>query len=116
MADAPAPPSAIRNIGPKMEAAFRHAGIETAAEIRRIGADAAYARLLASGHRAHFMAYAALALGLMDRPWNDLAAEEKPALRARFDALKTPARDRATSREEIPPALAAEMRRLGLGR
>lgn len=115
MTDRPAPPSAIRNIGPKMEASFRTAGLDTADEIRGVGADNAYALLLASGHRAHFMAYVALVLGLMDRPWNDLGPEEKRALRARFDALKTAA-PAARDGEDLPPVLAAELRRLGLGR
>lgn len=111
-----APVTAIRNMGPAMAARFSEAGIETAAEVHALGADRAYARLLASGHRAHFMAYVALVLGLADRPWQDLGRTEKAALRERFDALKAgrlpeapPAGDNA-----LPPALEDALRRIGL--
>jgi hypothetical protein len=77
----------IRNLGPAMEAAFAGSGIVSAEDLHALGADAAYARLIASGHRPHFMAYLALAAGLQGRPWTDVASAEKAALRARFDAL-----------------------------
>lgn len=81
------PVTAIRNLGPATAAAFARAGIATAGEIRALGPDAAYARLLAAGERPHFIAYYALVMGLMGRPWNDCRGAEKAALRARFDAL-----------------------------
>ncbi|MEL6267866.1 MAG: TfoX/Sxy family DNA transformation protein [Pseudomonadota bacterium] len=109
----PRPVTAIRNLGPAMAAAFARAGLETAEAIETLGADAAYARLIASGHRPHFMAYVALVLGLMDRPWADLAAAEKPALRARFDAIKA-GEGPAGDADGLPAPLAAELRRLGL--
>ncbi|MBL4557520.1 MAG: TfoX/Sxy family DNA transformation protein [Rhodobacteraceae bacterium] len=71
-----------------MAAAFARAGIETAQEIRQLGAEAAYARLLAAGTRPHFMAFQALVLGLQDRPFTDADPAGKTALRARFEALK----------------------------
>ncbi|MCC5975942.1 MAG: TfoX/Sxy family protein [Rubellimicrobium sp.] len=86
------PVSSIRNIGPALEAAFHRAGISSAEALREIGADAAYARLLASGERPHFITYYVLHMGLQGRPWNDCQGEEKAALRARFDALKANAR------------------------
>lgn len=64
-----------------------------------MGADAAYLRLLRAGHRPHFIAYYALVLGLEGRPWTDLPAEEKAALRRRFDALKS----QAAARDDAPP-------------
>lgn len=64
------------------------AGIETAEEIRAMGADAAYARLLASGERPHFIGYYVLHMGLQGRPWNDCKGAEKANLRKAFDALK----------------------------
>ncbi|RMF38536.1 MAG: competence protein TfoX [Alphaproteobacteria bacterium] len=81
------PVSSIRNLGPASEAAFARAGIASAEELIELGADAAYARLLQSGARPHFIAYYALAMGLQGRPWNDCRGAEKAALRARFDAL-----------------------------
>jgi len=83
------PISSIRNLGPAMEAAFARAGIKSAEALRALGPDAAYARLLESGHRAHFIAYYVLVMGMQGRPWNDCQGAEKAALRARFDALKS---------------------------
>lgn len=85
----PEPVMAIRNIGPEMAAAFARVGISTAEELRELGADAAYARLLAAGRRPHFIGFYALAMGLQGRPWNDCRGSEKEELRRRFDALKT---------------------------
>jgi len=81
--------STIRNLGPAMEAAFCNAGITTAEQLRALGADAAYARLLASGHRPHFIGYYVLHMGLQGRPWNDCQGDEKATLRVTFDAIKT---------------------------
>jgi len=86
------PVSSIRNLGPAMEAALAKVGIDNAEELRRLGADAAYARLLDAGHRPHFIAYYVIEMGLQGRPWNDCKGAEKDALRARFDALKAAAR------------------------
>lgn len=56
-----------------------------------MGADMAYARLIASGEKPHFIGYYALVMGLQGRPWNDCQGTEKAALRAKFDALKSSA-------------------------
>lgn len=80
--------SSIRNIGPAMEAAFKNAGIENADALRDLGADEGYRRLLASGHRPHFIAYYVIVMGLQGRPWNDCQGQEKKDLRKRFDAIK----------------------------
>jgi DNA transformation protein and related proteins len=85
----PAPVSSIRNLGPAMEAVFARIGIGSAEELRALGADAAYGRLLESGYRPHFIAYYVLVMGLQGRPWNDARGDEKAQLRARFDALKS---------------------------
>jgi len=82
------PVSSIRNLGPAMEAAFAGVGIASAEELRALGPDAAYARLLEAGTRPHFIAYYVLVMGLQGRPWNDCKGAEKVALRTRFDALK----------------------------
>ena len=81
------PVSSLRNLGPAMEAAFKGVGITSAEELRDLGTDAAYARLLAGGHRPHFSAYYVIEMGLQGRPWNDCRGPEKEALRVRFDAL-----------------------------
>ena len=82
------PVSSIRNLGPAFEAACTRAGIASAEDLRALGADAAYARLLESGERPHFIAYYVLVMALQGRPWNDCKGKEKEALRARFDAIK----------------------------
>jgi hypothetical protein len=85
----PSPVSTIPNLGPASEAAFARAGIHSAEEIRAMGADAAYLKLLQSGTRPHFIGYYVLVMGLQGRPWNDCRGEEKADLRAKFDALKS---------------------------
>ncbi|TNC72577.1 TfoX/Sxy family DNA transformation protein [Rubellimicrobium roseum] len=100
--------SSLRNLGPATEAAFRRAGIESAEELCALGADAAYARLLATGERPHFIGYYVLHMALQDRPWTDCQGDEKAALRARFDALKA-----ARAGDE---RIEAELDALGVGR
>jgi DNA transformation protein len=99
------PVSSIPNFGPATEAAFARAGIHTAEELREIGADAAYARLLESGERPHFIGYYAIVMSLQGRPWNDCQGDEKAALRKRFDAIKAAARPGQNS--ELDAALNA---------
>lgn len=82
------PISSIRNLGPAYEKSFARIGINTADDLREIGADEAYGRLLAAGTRPHFIGYYVLVMGLQGRPWNDCKGKEKQELRVRFDALK----------------------------
>ena len=81
------PVSSIRNLGPAMEEAFARVGIDSAEALRTLGTDAAYAKLLQSGVRPHFIAYYVIEMGLQGRPWNDCKGAEEAALRARFDGL-----------------------------
>ena len=85
----PEPVSSIRNLGPATDAAFARAGIHSAEDLRSLGADVAYAKLIAAGTRPHFIGYSALVLGLQGRPWNDARGDEKAAMRKRFDDLKS---------------------------
>lgn len=82
------PVSSLRNLGPAMDEACAKAGIHSADALRALGTDAAYAKLLASGTKPHFIGYYVLEMALQGRPWNDCQGEEKKALRKRFDALK----------------------------
>lgn len=84
--------STIRNLGPASDAGFARAGIHSAEELRELGPDVAYARLIAAGSKPHFIAYYAMVMGLQGRPWNDCKGAEKDALRARFDAICADAR------------------------
>ncbi len=99
------PVSTIRNLGPRADESFARAGLASAEEVIECGADTAYLRLLQTGTRAHFIGYYALVLGLQDRPWTDLAAEEKAALRIRFDALKASVPALQSARSELEAAL-----------
>ncbi len=101
----PRPITAIPNLGPAMAGAFARAGITTAEELHDLGADAAYARLIAAGDRPHFIAYYALVMGLQGRPWNDCRGAEKAALRARFDAIKAAAAGKQAGRTRLDAAL-----------
>jgi len=80
--------TSIRNIGPAFEAALKAAGITTAEDLRALGADAAYVKLLEGGSRPHFIGYYVLHMGLQGRPWNDCKGAEKAALRKKFDKIK----------------------------
>ncbi len=105
--------STIPNLGPASEAAFARAGINSAEEIRAMGADAAYLRLLQSGTRPHFIGYYVLVMGLQGRPWNDCQGAEKAALRTRFDELKAQAA-RTPSNERDRLRLEAVLDEIGL--
>jgi DNA transformation protein len=92
--------STIRNLGPASEASFAKAGIVTAEDLRAIGPDEAYRRLLQAGIPAHFIGYYVLVMALQGRPWNDCKGDEKKALRLRFDALKSAHGSNASSQME----------------
>lgn len=96
------PVSSIRNLGPASDAAFARAGIQDAESLREMGADAAYARLIKSGTKPHFIGYYALVMGLQGRPWNDCQGDEKKQLREKFDTLKS---SNANSQSEIEKIL-----------
>lgn len=92
-----APVSSIRNLGPSVEQACHRAGIHSAQELRDLGADDAYARMLKNGSRPHFIGYYVIVMGLQGRPWNDCKGTEKTALRKRFDAIKATSHDKGRS-------------------
>lgn len=78
----------IKNIGPAFDEALTAVGITTAEQLREMGADAAYAKLLENGSKPHFIGYYVLHMALQGRPWNDCKGEEKKALRRQFDKIK----------------------------
>jgi hypothetical protein len=80
--------TSIKNIGPAFEKSLTAAGITSAEQLRDIGADAAYRRLLENGGRPHFIGYYVLHMALQGRPWNDCKGDEKKALRETFDQIK----------------------------
>lgn len=90
----------IRNIGPAFEESLIRAGITSADQLRDLGADAAYTRLLETGTKPHFIGYYVLHMALQGRPWNDCKGEEKKALRKSFDRIKSSAFDQERSEFE----------------
>lgn len=78
-----APTSGIRNIGPKSAALLRDVGIETTAELRRVGAVMAFKILQHRFGRArvNLLFLYAMEGALQDRHWNSFSREEKTALR-----------------------------------
>ena len=109
-----APVSSIRNLGPASDAAFAKAGITSADDLRALGPDAAYAKLIASGTRPHFIGYYALVMGLQGRPWNDFHGNEKAELRARFDHLKATTQQAAPVDGSLPNSLEDVLNRIGV--
>ncbi|WP_068243773.1 TfoX/Sxy family DNA transformation protein [Tritonibacter horizontis] len=91
------PVSSIRYLGPAYQEACARAGIHSAEELHQIGADAAYARMLQTGSKPHFIGYYVLVMALQGRPWNDCKGDEKKALRKTFDAIKARSFDRDRS-------------------
>ncbi len=106
--------SSIRNLGPASDAAFARAGIHSAEQLHKLGPDVAYAKLLASGTRAHFIGYYALVMGLQARPWNDCKGKEKVALRIRFDAIKSEAAAKGPDDDLLPAELGAMLDKIGV--
>jgi len=99
------PVSTVRNLGPASEGLFARAGITSAEQLRELGADAAYLRVLAAGIRPHFIGYYALVMGLQGRPWNDCQGQEKTDLRVKFDQLKAEMTQTEKGHLEIEAAL-----------
>ena len=87
------PISSIRNLGPAYEESCARIGINSAEQLREIGADETYRRLLQAGTKPHFIGYYVLVMALQGRPWNDCKGDEKKKLRVVFDSLKTEAFD-----------------------
>jgi len=99
------PVTGLRNLGPAFAESCARAGIMTATQLRDLGTDAAYERILQSGARPHFIGYYVLEMALQGRPWNDCKGAEKTALRQRFDAIKARV-------AQAPPSDALAMARL----
>lgn len=109
-----APVTEVRNVGPAVADALTKAGVLTAEDLRSMGADRAYARMLRAGTRPHFIVYYSLVLGLQGRPWNDAQGPEKEALRARFDDLVSTARNAQPLPGDLPRQLAEALDHLGV--
>ena len=101
--------STIRNLGPAFETELNSVGIATAEELRELGADAAYEKLLLSGTRPHFIGYYVLHMALQGRPWNDCKGQEKLDLRSKFDSLV------ASTKPKVPVGIEGVLNQIGTG-
>lgn len=74
-------PSALKNLGPKSDEYLAGVGIETADEVRRLGAPMVY-RVLKHryGGTVNRIWLYALEGGIQDRHWNSFSPDEKAAL------------------------------------
>ncbi len=90
----------IKNIGPAFEKSLKAVGITSAEQLRDMGADAAYTKLLENGSKPHFIGYYVLHMALQGRPWNDCKGDEKKALRKQFDKIKAQSFDQDLSEME----------------
>lgn len=106
------PVSSIRNLGPATDATYARAGITTAEHLRDLGPDPAYAMLLRSGNRPHFIGYYAMVMGLQGRKWNDCKGKEKAALRARFDTIVA---ENKQDKSAAPSGIEAFLDKIGTG-
>lgn len=98
----------LPNIGTAMADTFATAGIHSVETLRALGTDEAYAKILATGARPHFIAFYVIEMALQGRPWNSCKGAEKAALRKRFDAIK------ASNHDSGRAAFEAMMNTLGV--
>jgi len=102
------PISSIFNLGPASDVSFAKAGLTSAQQVRDLGAEACYAKLIRAGTKPRFIGFYALAMGLHGRPWNDCQGADKAALRVTFDILKDAANStKEKDRSDLETALDA---------
>nr|WP_045776569.1 TfoX/Sxy family protein [Elstera litoralis] len=79
----PGPPSSLRNLGPKTDRMLREVGVETADELRALGAEEAWHRLrFRFGKQVTLIALYALEGALTDRDWRHLPEARRVELKA----------------------------------
>lgn len=84
--------STLPNLGPKSQAMLAAAGITSLAQLRQLGAVAAYSRVRRSGAKASLNLLWALEGALTGLPWQQVAREHRTSL---LLALETHERGRA---------------------
>jgi DNA transformation protein and related proteins len=89
--------SALLGLGPQSEKMLNAAGIRDERQLRRIGALAAYTRVLQSGQRVSLNLLWALAGALSDSHWARLPRDERSSLLRQYDAWCDAERARSRS-------------------
>jgi DNA transformation protein and related proteins len=77
----------LRGLGAKSEAALRHIGVSTPAQLQALGAVAAYARLVQAGQPHNLNMLWALEGAITQRDWKDVARTERLRLLTLLDDL-----------------------------
>ena len=80
--------AALPNLGPKSQAMLAAAGIATLADLQRLGAVAAYARVKAAGGNASLNLLWALEGALCGQPWQVVAKEHRTSLLLALDSYQ----------------------------
>jgi DNA transformation protein and related proteins len=78
--------SALRGLGPKSEDMLNAAGVRNERQLRRLGAVAAYTRVLQSGRKPSLNLLWAIAGALSDTHWARLPRDERSSLLVQYDA------------------------------
>ena len=77
--------SDLPNLGPKSRDMLEHAGIVSVAQLRQLGAVAAYAQVQRSGQTASLNLLWALEGALTGMPWQQVAREHRTSLLLALD-------------------------------
>jgi DNA transformation protein len=80
--------SELQGLGPKSQAMLAGAGINTVAQLRRLGSVRAYAKVKATGTNASLNLLWALEGALTGLPWHVVAREHRLSLLLALEALE----------------------------
>jgi len=78
----------LPNLGPKSNAMLRRAGITTIKQLRELGAVRAYVLVKRTGANASLNLLWALEGALTDRPWRDVARNDRLSLMLQVESLE----------------------------
>ncbi len=84
----------LPGLGPRSQAMLAGAGVTTVAQLRRLGAVRAYAKVQATGAPASLNLLWALEGALTGLPWQVVAREHRLSLLLALESLKTPRQTR----------------------
>lgn len=82
--------STVPNLGPKSQAMLAGAGITSLAQLRRLGAVAAYVKVKRSGANASLNLLWALEGAISGMPWQQVAREHRTSLLLALETLERP--------------------------
>lgn len=83
----------LPNLGPRSREMLEHAGITSPAQLRQLGAVAAYARVQRSGQPASLNLLWALEGALAGLPWQQVAREHRTSLLLALDEHRSRGRE-----------------------